>query len=73
MLQTTSMRCSDLIEDGVCFRSESVNSPYEEQSRLDDLLKRIAVTVHDRLHFRPELNLVEAGTLPRHEMKGRRV
>lgn len=45
----------------------------EEFLRMDDLLTRIAATIHDRLHFRPELILVEAGSLPRHEMKGRRV
>lgn len=45
----------------------------EEFLRVNDLLTRIAATIHDRLHFRPELILVEAGSLPRHEMKGRRV
>ncbi len=46
---------------------------FEEQSRLNDLLTRITATIHDRLHFRPELNIVAADTLPRHEMKGRRI
>ena len=45
----------------------------EEQNRLNDLLTRITATIHDRLHFRPELNIVAADTLPRHEMKGRRI
>jgi phenylacetate-CoA ligase len=34
---------------------------------------RIADAVRDRLHFRPMVNLVPPGTLPRFEMKARRV
>ena len=38
-----------------------------------NLLDRVATAIHDRLHFRPELVIVETGALPRHEMKGRRI
>ncbi|MCX7421097.1 MAG: hypothetical protein NT013_16360, partial [Planctomycetia bacterium] len=53
--------------------SLSTPQSIEEQNRLNDLLARIAATIHDRLHFRPELTIVAAGTLPRHEMKGLRI
>ncbi len=37
------------------------------------LAERIAMTIRDRLHFRPEVSLVKAGALPRFEMKAKRV
>jgi phenylacetate-CoA ligase len=38
-----------------------------------DLAKRIADRVRDRLLFRPKVTIVPQGTLPRFEMKARRV
>ncbi len=37
------------------------------------LARRIETAVRDRLHFRPSVELVEPGTLPRFEMKAKRV
>jgi phenylacetate-CoA ligase len=38
-------------------------------AKSSDLIARVSEVVRDRLHFRPKVTLVEAGTLPRHEMK----
>jgi phenylacetate-CoA ligase len=45
----------------------------DAHQRQDDLLVRVAAAIHDRLHFQPELLVVAPGSLPRHEMKGRRL
>lgn len=39
----------------------------------DGLVERIVSAMRDRLHFRPKVRLVEPGSLPRSEMKARRV
>ncbi|MFQ5495831.1 MAG: phenylacetate--CoA ligase family protein, partial [Phycisphaerae bacterium] len=41
-------------------------------ANVDGLAERVAGTIRDRLHFRPVVRLVEAGSLPRFEGKGRR-
>jgi phenylacetate-coenzyme A ligase PaaK-like adenylate-forming protein len=38
----------------------------------DSLADRIASEVKERFHFRPKVRLVEAGTLPRFELKASR-
>jgi phenylacetate-CoA ligase len=38
-----------------------------------DLVRRLAQTIRDELFFRPEIRAVAPGTLPRYEMKARRV
>jgi len=50
-----------------------VPDPANEFDRVRELLDRIEVTIHNRLHFRPEVIAVEPGSLPRHELKGRRI
>jgi phenylacetate-CoA ligase len=45
----------------------------QQPDRCSDLLNRVIAAIHDRLHFRPEITIVEPGTLPRHEMKGLRI
>jgi phenylacetate-CoA ligase len=37
------------------------------------LAERVGQSIRDELLFRPEVTLVPAGTLPRFEMKGRRI
>ena len=50
-----------------------VPDPANEFDCVRELLDRIEVTIHNRLHFRPEVIAVEPGSLPRHELKGRRI
>jgi phenylacetate-CoA ligase len=45
----------------------------ESHDEFDALMNRITSTIHDRLHFRPELIAVEPNSLPRSEMKSRRL
>jgi phenylacetate-CoA ligase len=44
-----------------------------EGARPGDLQHRLASAIRDRLHFRPEVEWVAPGTLPRFEMKSRRL
>lgn len=37
-----------------------------------ELIERVSNTIHERLHFRPQIAAVKPGHLPRFEMKGRR-
>jgi phenylacetate-CoA ligase len=37
------------------------------------LAAQVADAIHDRLYFKPDIKVVAAGTLPRFEMKARRV
>ncbi len=52
---------------------ETMANVADPGDRCTDLLNRIIAAIHDRLHFRPEITIVEPGTLPRHDMKGRRI
>lgn len=51
------------IEIETSFGTTAANAP---------LIERLAATIHERLHFRPEVVAIEPGQLPRFEMKGRR-
>jgi phenylacetate-CoA ligase len=42
-------------------------------ANLGGLAERIVAAFRDRLHFRPNVRLVAAGSLPRFELKARRV
>jgi len=65
------------------FRMEVDRSAPQAELRLDvepmteasvtDLAERVAAAVADQLHFRPSVHVVPSGSLPRFEMKGRRV
>lgn len=44
-----------------------------EQTALDGLIARLVTSIHDRLHFRPEIIPVELNSLPRSELKSRRL
>ncbi len=44
-----------------------------DESRKKGLTKNLFATIKDRLNFQPELEVVEAHSLPRFEMKGRRL
>lgn len=45
----------------------------EEIDQWDELMIRIQNAIHNRLHFRPEILLAEPRSLPRFELKGRRL
>ena len=45
----------------------------DSRARRDELAERVSSTFIDRLHFKPVINLVNPGSLPRFEMKAHRL
>jgi phenylacetate-CoA ligase len=59
-------------ESGMAVLTLTVETVNEFGSNEDSLAERIASEVKERFHFRPRVRLVEAGTLPRFELKASR-
>lgn len=51
----------------------SIEIEPDPDASLGGLAERIVAAIRDRLHFRPNVRLAEAGSLPRFELKARRV
>jgi len=54
-------------------RHEGTEARRGDRDDASELARRIESTIRDRLHFRPVVSIVPPGTLPRFEMKSRRV
>jgi phenylacetate-CoA ligase len=69
--ELAEFRCT-IDEDGALTQVRVEVEPVPQCGGVESLAERVATALQEALHFRAEVALVETGTLPRFELKGRR-